>query len=122
MVTVGSRLLSLRESLNISQKKMAELLGAGQSSINRYEHDQAEAPYKVLLWYADYFDVSMDYIFGRADQPRGKLYEYKPEMIKEKAAQNEELRQFVDMCFDPESPMNERLRDILVKMLQEGSK
>lgn len=120
MDTVGRRLTALRESVHLTQKKLAEIGGMAQSTLNRYEHDQSEAPYKVLLWYADYFDVSLDYIFGRADVPQGKLYDYKPELIREKAEQNEELRQFVEMCFDPASPVNSRLKEALVKMLGEG--
>lgn len=120
MDTVGSRLRSLREGVGLTQKRMSELLKATQSSVNRYETGNAEAPYRVLSWYADYFDVSLDYIFGRTDEPRGKLYDYRPEALKEQTAKDEELRQFVDMCFDPSSPMSGRLKEVLVKMLKEG--
>lgn len=119
MDTVGNRLKALREGVGFTQKKMSELLKATQSSVNRYETGNAEAPYRVLLWYAEYFDVSMDYIFARTDKKQGKLYDYRPEALKEKTAKDEELRQFVEMCFDPNSPMNERLKDTLVKMLSE---
>ena len=54
---------------------------------------------ELLRKYADYFDVSMDYIFARCDDPHGKLYEAKPPVD----ANNPELRKFVEMCFDPES-------------------
>lgn len=49
-------------------------------SINRYENAQTEPPSKALLCYADYFDVSMDYIFGRTEHPQGKLYEYRQKL------------------------------------------
>ena len=65
---------------------------------------------------ADYFDVSMDYIFARCDNPHGKLYEAKPPVD----ANNPELRKFVEMCFDPESPMNEKLKEAMLKMLGEA--
>ena len=119
---VGYRLKTLRESVKISQVKVGELLGLKQASINRYENGQAEAPYRVLLWYADYFDVSMDYIFGRCIEPQGKLYDYQPKIIKEKIANNDELQQFIEMCFDPTSSMNERLKQTLLKMVEEGKK
>ncbi len=32
-------------------------------------------------------------------------------------ANNPELRKFVEMCFDPESPMNEKLKEAMLKML-----
>ena len=62
------------------------------------------------------FDVSMDYIFGRTDNPQGKLYEYKP-----KIQQNDpQMQKFVEMCFDPASPMNARLKETLLQMLGEA--
>jgi transcriptional regulator with XRE-family HTH domain len=122
MNEVGGRLRILRDGLQISQKKISELVGTTQASINRYEQGQSEPPIKTLLWYADYFDVSMDYIFGRTDKPQGKLYQYEPEAIRQKTQNNAELRQFIDMCFDPNSPMNDRLKQTLLDMLGEAKK
>jgi transcriptional regulator with XRE-family HTH domain len=122
MNEIGSRLRTLRESLHISQKKISEIISTTQSSINRYETGQSVPPPKVLIWYADYFDISMDYIFGRTDKPQGKLYKYEPEAIRQITENNAELKQFVDMCFDPKSPMSERLKKTLVQMLGEVKK
>lgn len=122
MQEIAKRLKSLRESVNLSQAKIAVLMGATQASVNRYENGQTTPPLKILLWYADFFDVSMDYIFARTEQPEGRLYEHKPKVIEAITQDNKELRQFVDMCFDPASPVSEKLRDMLAKMLEEQSK
>ena len=122
MQEIANRLKSLRESVNLSQAKLAALMGATQASVNRYENGQITPPLKILLWYADFFDVSMDYIFARTEQPEGRLYEHKPKVIEAITQDNKELRQFVDMCFDPASPVSEKLRDMLTKMLEEQSK
>lgn len=115
MKEVAERLRHLRESVKLSQVKMAEVVGVKQSSLNRYELNQASPTFETLTRYADYFDVSMDYIFGRTDNPQGKLFEYKP-----KIEQNDpEMKRFVEMCFDPKSPMNERLKETLLQMLGE---
>ena len=119
MQELAQRLKTLRDSVNLSQAKIAGLMGATQASVNRYENGQTSPPLKVLLWYADFFDVSMDYIFARTEQPEGKLYEHKPKVIESITQDNKELRQFVDMCFDPASPISEKLRDILTQALQE---
>jgi len=63
-----------------------------------------------------YFDVSMDYIYGRTDKPQGKLYDYNPKI----SADGEQFRQFIEMCFDPESPMNEKLKQTLMDMASKG--
>ena len=114
-MTVGDMTKKLRESIGLSQKELAAKIGTTQSSINRYENNQSEAPYKVLLWYADYFDVSMDYIFGRTDKPQGKLYDFKP-----KIEDDEDMRLFIEMCFDPNSPMSGKLKDTLLQMMKGG--
>ena len=65
--------------------------------------------------YADYFDVSMDYLFARTDNPQGKLYEYRPKI----AAGIDEMKQFIEMCFDPQSPMSEKLKQTLLQIMEE---
>ena len=116
MDTVGSRLKALRATTGLSQQALADIAGTKQSTINRYENDASEMPYSMLLWYADYFDVSLDYIFCRTDKPQGKGYEFRPKITKE----NEQMKAFVEMCFDPKSPMNDKLKQTLLKMLAEG--
>ena len=118
MKEVGKRLKALRESIGISQVKMAEAIGSTQSSVNRYENGQSTPPVELFRRYADYFDVSLDYILGRTDDPRGKLYGCKPKF----ADSDPELEKFVEMCFDPKSPMNSRLKETLLTMLREGKK
>ena len=115
MSIVAGRLKYLRNGIKLSQKELAEKLGISQSAINRYENGQAEASYQTLLLYADFYDVSMDYIYGRTDKPQGKLYEFRPKIIEN----NEEMKQFIEMCFDPNSPMNDRLKQVLAEMLGE---
>ena len=116
MKEVGKRLKALRESVGFSQVKMAEAIGSTQSSINRYENGQSTPPVELFRRYADYFDVSMDYIFGRTDNPQGKLYEYKPKIQQS----DPQMQKFVEMCFDPASPMNARLKETLLQMLGEA--
>ena len=116
MKEVGKRLKALRESIGISQVKMAEAIGSTQSSVNRYENGQSSPSVELLRRYADYFDVSLDYIFARTDKPQGKIYEFRP-----KASQaREEMRRFIEMCFDPQSPMNEKLKETLLRMMEDG--
>ena len=122
MQEVAQRLKSLRESVGVSQAKLAALMGTTQASVNRYENGQSSPPLKILRWYADFFYVSLDYIFARTEQPEGKLYEHKPKVVEAITQDNKELRQFVDMCFDPASPVSEKLRETLTKLLEEQRK
>ena len=78
--------------------------------------DLAHVPAHIMLWFADYFDVSLDYIYGRTDNPQGKLYDCQPKKIKEKLANKQDWSDFVEACFEPGSPMNERLKEMILKM------
>ena len=122
METVGNRLKALRHTTGLSQTALAKIADSNQSSINRYELDQSETPYRILLWYADHFDVSLDYIFCRTDNPHGKYYEYQPEMVREKLKNKAEWSEFIEACFEEGSPLNTRLKDMLIKMAAEGEK
>ena len=115
MKIVADRLRGLRNEMHFSQTNLAKVLGITQSSINRYEQGQSSPSAKTFRWYADYFDVSMDYIYGRTDDPHGAYYEYKPKFKKI----DPEMAKFVEMCFDPGSRMNERLKETLLQMLAE---
>ena len=112
---LGERLKQLREENGFSQNKLAKLIGVPQSSVNRYETGFTNPTPETLLWYADYFDVSMDFIFGRTEKPQGKNYKYKPKL-------DPEMARFVEMCFEPGTKMNRELRLQVVKMISEEKK
>lgn len=63
------RLKELREKRKISQLKLAMDLQLNQNAISRYETGVREADYTTLIKIADYFDVSLDYLLERTDNP-----------------------------------------------------
>jgi len=63
------KLKHLRNQKGISQLKLAMDLDLNQNSISRYESGEREADYKTLIKIADYFDVSVDYLLGRTENP-----------------------------------------------------
>ena len=112
MKIVAERLIQLRKGAKLSQVKLCALIGCSQSGLARYETGKGSPPLPLLLWYADYFDVSLDYIFGRTDNPDGKLYAYNPRVN----ADTTQLRQFIDMCFNPNSLVSEKLKSTMMEM------
>ena len=64
------RLKELRKNRRISQIKLAMDLNLSQNSISRYETGEREADYDTLVAIADYFNVSVDYLLGRTDNPK----------------------------------------------------
>ena len=66
---ISMRLKELRKSRGITQLKLAIDLGMNQNSISRYESGEREADYRTLIAFADYFNVSVDYLLERTNNP-----------------------------------------------------
>lgn len=64
-----NRLRELREQRGYTQLKVALDLNLNQNSISRYESGSREAGYDMLIRFADYYGVSIDYILCRTDKP-----------------------------------------------------
>lgn len=64
------RLKELRKQRHISQVRLAMDLSMNQNTISRYESGVHEADYETLIKLADYFNVSIDYLLGRTENPR----------------------------------------------------
>ena len=119
MEIVSKRLKALRENVGISQNKLGKLVGLPQSSINRYEQGQSSPSAKTFRWYADYFDVSMDYIYGRTDNPNGMLYQRNADEMKAALSSERDMEIFAKMCFAPGTIINDKLKETIVSILKQ---
>lgn len=63
------RLKELRTSKKLSQLKLAMDLNMNQNTISRYENSEREPGINELIKIADYFNVSIDYLVGRTNNP-----------------------------------------------------
>ncbi len=61
------RLRALRLDSNLTQQELAKKLNSTNKSIWNYENGIAIPPSDVLIAYADFFNVSTDYLLGRTD-------------------------------------------------------
>ena len=64
------RLKELRHKKKLSQLQLAIAHNMNQNSISRYETGEREADYATLIRFADYFNVSIDYLLERTDNPK----------------------------------------------------
>lgn len=69
MFDFGKHLKLLRKSKNLTQKQLAIFVDASESGIQNYELGTRKPTYDMLIALADYFDVSLDYLVGRSDNP-----------------------------------------------------
>ncbi len=63
------RLRDLREDNDLSQLQVAQLLSIQQTVYSRYERGFQNIPLEHLIFLSDYYNVSVDYILGRTDNP-----------------------------------------------------
>ncbi len=64
------KLKELRKEKGISQLKLALILNTSQNTISRYETGEREPGINELIKLAEYFNVSIDYLVGRTDNPK----------------------------------------------------
>ena len=111
---VAQRFRILREKAKLSQYKLVEAVGGIKQAVYaRYELGSCTPPYTVIVKLADFYDVSADYILGRTENPHGKYYG--------KGALSKEMQidDFIEMCFEPNTNANEKLKQALKKIMEE---
>lgn len=69
MSSFHERLVSLRKSQSLTQKQLAVAVALSELAIQHYESQRRKPAFDVLIALADYFDVSLDYLVGRSDDP-----------------------------------------------------
>lgn len=63
------RLKTLRIQQNLTQSQFGAILGISKPAISDIERGRRTTTIEKLVEIADYFDVSVDYLVGRSDNP-----------------------------------------------------
>ena len=63
------RIRDLREDHDLKQQDIAEYLQCSQVCYSHYENGRRDIPTDILIKLADYYNVSIDYLLGRTDNP-----------------------------------------------------
>jgi len=69
LVTFAERVRELRKAKGRTQKQMGDFLGLTERTYRAYEAGEVDPPSSKAIKLADYFDVSIDYLLGRSDDP-----------------------------------------------------
>lgn len=64
------RIRDLREDKDLNQTKVAKYLGMSQTGYSKYETGENDIPTGILIKLADFYDVSIDYLLERTDNPK----------------------------------------------------
>ena len=65
----AKRLKLLRQSKGMTQKQMAELLGCTEQHYQKIEYGKVNIAATTLIFLADFFAVTTDYLLGRSERP-----------------------------------------------------
>ena len=69
-MTFNERIINLKNERNILQKDIAQAAGVSIRTYQRYEKGELQPTLPVLTSLADFFDVSIDYLVGRTNDPK----------------------------------------------------
>lgn len=62
------RIRDLREDANLSQVKVAKLLGMSQTGYSKYETGENDVPTAILVSLAQLYHTSVDYLLGLTNE------------------------------------------------------
>ena len=60
----NDKIRALREDADLNQTQMGKILTLSQNAVSKYEKGERSVPIEILIKYALYFNVSLDYICG----------------------------------------------------------
>lgn len=64
-MNIGAKLRELRICENLTQQELADKLNIGRVNYTRYETDKVRPDYETLIKIADFYNISLDELFGR---------------------------------------------------------
>lgn len=62
---IGKKLKELRKNASLTQEELAKKLDISRVNYTRYETNKVRPDFETLIKLADFYDVSLDEIFGR---------------------------------------------------------
>ncbi len=64
------RIRDLREDHDLTQSKIAGILGMSQTGYSKYETGENDIPTQILIKLARYYNTSIDYLLGETNNPQ----------------------------------------------------
>lgn len=106
-MTVGERIADLRKHRGLSQYQLAKLLNIATSTLGMYETGKRKPNVEMLEQIAEFFNVSTDYLLGRAA----------PDEDRKPLTKNQKL---IAYSIDPD--ISDEERQAIIEMVQAAKK
>lgn len=69
-MVLNQRLKGLRVANKVTQQSIADALGVTVGNVQKFEYGTARPKLENVIKLADFFNVSLDYLVGRTDNPK----------------------------------------------------
>lgn len=66
---IGKKIKNLRQQKGISQIDLAKTIGVSKSTMSNYERNYSTPDPDIVVAFANYFNVSIDYLYDYNDNP-----------------------------------------------------
>lgn len=96
----GERIAALREKHSLTQEGLSNKLGITRASLSHYENNRREPDYDTIVSIANLFNVSIDYLIGRTDDPNNELDEDVREFVDALELSNEKILEKFSLTVD----------------------
>jgi len=70
---LGERLNQLRKAKKLTQIDFAKIFDIANGTIGNWKSNARQPDYNTILKISEYFNVSVDYLFGREETPQGNF-------------------------------------------------
>ncbi|KIV53199.1 hypothetical protein AM501_08375 [Aneurinibacillus migulanus] len=109
----GSRLKELRQRKRLTQEETAKRLNISRGTYAHYEIDKRQPDFATLQKLADFFDVSVDYLLGRVNEP-----DHLPQFLRDPSVDISAYEGYQDLSPKEQEIVKEQVRHT-IKILKE---
>ncbi|MEK5469285.1 helix-turn-helix transcriptional regulator [Paenibacillus sp. FSL R7-0210] len=97
---LSEKITKLRKGRNLTQQQVAKSLELTRSAYSQYELGTRNPDHDILNKIADFYDVSIDYLLGRTENPEQVLSEPSRVLIDSLDLTDEEIMNKMDFSVD----------------------
>ncbi|ATP40729.1 hypothetical protein CSE16_12100 [Solibacillus sp. R5-41] len=111
------RIKALRKGRNKTQQDIATILGVSRPAYTAYEQGNRTPDNETIEKLADYYDVTIDYLYGRTDNPNRISDKDERDIAKRLESFKEDLENSDGLAFDGE-PMSDEAKESLLESME----
>lgn len=105
----ADRLVHLRRTCGLTQQQIADRLKISRSTYAQYELGRRRPDYEILIDLANIFNVSVDYLLGRTDDPQPISSNQTLEKNSDSSSSEQPQKQLIEEAIEQLEPEEQRI-------------